>query len=121
MFNILISSTDDHLRNQGFLMTSASKWELSPAFDINPAPDGGTLKTAISEIHGNTPCIKSLVDAGPFFEVTEVDAKRMAKDMAGTISTRWRPLSAELGMSGKDVKLITPALDNEQIQVALKM
>lgn len=121
MFNILISSTDDHLRNQGFLMTSASKWELSPAFDINPDPDGGTLKTAISEIHGNAPCIKPLIDAAPFFELTEADAKQMAKDMAGTISTRWRPLAAELGMSGKDVKLIAPALDNEQIKVALKM
>ncbi len=32
-FSILISNTDDHLRNHGFLRTSSAGWTLSPAFD----------------------------------------------------------------------------------------
>jgi serine/threonine-protein kinase HipA len=38
VFNILISNTDDHLRNHGFLFPSPAGWQLSPAYDLNPAP-----------------------------------------------------------------------------------
>ena len=37
VFNILISNTDDHLRNHGFLR-EAGGWRLSPAYDLNPMP-----------------------------------------------------------------------------------
>jgi serine/threonine-protein kinase HipA len=37
-FSILISNADDHLRNHGFLRLGPG-WTLSPAFDLNPAPD----------------------------------------------------------------------------------
>ena len=38
VFNILISNTDDHLRNHGFLWTGPAGWRLSPAYDLNPVP-----------------------------------------------------------------------------------
>ena len=38
VFNILISNTDDHLRNHGFLFDGAGGWRLSPAYDMNPTP-----------------------------------------------------------------------------------
>ena len=38
VFNIVVSNTDDHLRNHGFIMTG-SGWELSPGYDINPETD----------------------------------------------------------------------------------
>jgi len=36
VFNILISNTDDHLRNHGFLYAGQEGWRLSPAYDLNP-------------------------------------------------------------------------------------
>jgi len=38
VFNILISNTDDHLRNHGFLYAGQEGWRLSPAYDLNPQP-----------------------------------------------------------------------------------
>lgn len=38
ILNILISNTDDHLRNRGFLYSDAAGWRLSPAYDLNPVP-----------------------------------------------------------------------------------
>jgi HipA-like C-terminal domain len=38
VFNILISNTDDHLRNHGFLYAGTDGWQLSPAYDLNPVP-----------------------------------------------------------------------------------
>ena len=51
VFNILISNTDDHLRNHGFLYESARGWRLSPAYDLNPVPvdvKARVLSTAIT-------------------------------------------------------------------------
>ena len=36
VFSILISNTDDHLRNHGFLHEGGDSWRLSPVFDVNP-------------------------------------------------------------------------------------
>ena len=38
VFNVLISNTDDHLRNHGFLHVPGRGWTLSPAYDLNPTP-----------------------------------------------------------------------------------
>ena len=38
VFNLMVSNTDDHLRNHGFILVPGKGWRLSPAFDINPVP-----------------------------------------------------------------------------------
>jgi len=36
--SVLISNTDDHLRNHGFLYDGPDGWRLAPAYDLNPVP-----------------------------------------------------------------------------------
>ncbi|WP_315921888.1 type II toxin-antitoxin system HipA family toxin [Mesorhizobium sp. SP-1A] len=82
MFSVLVSNFDDHLRNHGFLLGAGGKWRLSPAFDINPSPgEGQTLKTAISDIHGNESSIEAVIDAAPYFGIDVNVAVTMAKEM----------------------------------------
>ena len=38
VFTIMISNSDDHMRNHGFLYTGPDGWVLSPAYDLNPVP-----------------------------------------------------------------------------------
>ena len=38
VFNVLVSNTDDHLRNHAFLYGGHEGWRLSPAYDLNPVP-----------------------------------------------------------------------------------
>ena len=38
VFSILISNTDDHLRNHAFLYAGPAGWRLAPAYDVNPVP-----------------------------------------------------------------------------------
>lgn len=121
-YNVLVQNTDDHLRNLGFLYAGGNKWYLSPAFDINPVPErGSTLKTAISEIHGTALEVDQLIDAAPYFGISEDDAAKMLRDMAQTVSDGWRNLAAKLQMPGKDVRFIAPAFENPQIEQALKL
>lgn len=48
VFSICVSNTDDHLHNHGFLLTQQG-WQLSPAYDLNPNPDGQGLSLNITE------------------------------------------------------------------------
>ena len=50
VFSILISNTDDHLRNHGFLWVGQAGWRLSPAYDLNPSIDRDELTLAINEV-----------------------------------------------------------------------
>lgn len=122
MFNVLIQNSDDHLRNLAFLPAQGGGWRLSPAFDMNPVPDAGTtLKTAISDVHGNALSIEAVIEVAPYFEITEDDASRTAREMAETIQSEWRGIGTKLGMSGSDFRAISPAMENPQIKAALSM
>lgn len=35
VFNMVVSNTDDHLRNHGFIIAK-NGWSLSPLYDVNP-------------------------------------------------------------------------------------
>ena len=49
VFNMCVSNTDDHLRNHGFILVPNRGWRLSPAFDMNPVPQGDGLTLNVSE------------------------------------------------------------------------
>lgn len=49
VFNLLVSNTDDHLRNHGFILMPGKGWRLSEAYDMNPVPESQGLKLNISE------------------------------------------------------------------------
>jgi len=49
VFNLLVSNTDDHLRNHGFILMPGKGWRLSDAYDMNPVPGSSGLKLNISE------------------------------------------------------------------------
>src|SRR5882672_7607550 len=70
VFNILISNTDDHIRNHGFLYDGPNGWRLSPAYDLNPVPTDikpRILATAIKE-DDNTASLGLAVEVGGYFE-----------------------------------------------------
>lgn len=120
-YSVLIQNTDDHLRNHGFIRT-AERWALSPAYDVNPDPSGGgTLKTAISQIHGNELDILAVLDAAPLFHIDPIEARDALKAMAEIITARWRPLAIELGMAARDIRALAPAFESPQVQQALRL
>lgn len=99
LFSILVSNDDDHLKNHGFLYAGDGNWRLSPAFDINPNPNGSTqLQTGIGEQFGHQPSIGAAVEAAPLFEVNKDAAMADVRRMAKVVSERWRPLCTEAGM-----------------------
>lgn len=123
VFNLLITNTDDHLRNLGFLYESNGQWRLAPAFDLNPMP--GKLresKTWLSEDSGPIESIHALLDACGYFLLSRQQALRIVDEVTTALS-RWRTTgtSAEVGMTKLELKAFEDAFDHEQSQDASRL
>jgi serine/threonine-protein kinase HipA len=114
VFNVLISNTDDHLRNHGFLKTSTAGWSLSPAFDLNPNPEGETkrLSTAIDE-NSTVASIETTLEVVGIFGLSEKDARQILTEVtAGTDS--WREVAQSSGLRKTEIERMQPAFEHEQ-------
>jgi serine/threonine-protein kinase HipA len=68
VFNVLVSNTDDHLRNHGFIMQPGAGWLLSEVYDMNPVASSNGLALNISE--SDNSCDLDLVrSVAPYFRV----------------------------------------------------
>jgi len=69
VFNLLVSNTDDHLRNHGFLLEPGCGWAFSPVFDMNPVPHAHGLKLNITETD-NAMDLELVRSVAPYFRVS---------------------------------------------------
>ncbi len=86
VFSILISNTDDHLRNHGFLWTGSAAWRLTPAYDLNPVPTDikpGVLTTTIDFEDGTASLREVIADEGRQPLVVDYE------EACGMIGTSW--------------------------------
>lgn len=122
VFTILISNKDDHLKNHGFLYVGSGQWRLSPAFDVNPAPDRNPhLETAIMEGGSHDRSIKLALEACDFFEITDGDARAIIRNAAQRISNGWREALKQVGLTGAQIRDYEAAFVNNQTDIALAL
>ncbi len=120
LFTVLVTNTDDHLKNHGFLYVRDNRWRLSPMFDVNPQPRRQpALETGISNVHGFEPSVEAVIDAAPLFDIEEAEAKAMARDMASSIARTWGETLRQHGISGPALKRCAPAFEHGRMETAL--
>lgn len=105
-FNILISNTDDHLRNHGFILTNEG-WRLSPAFDINPSIDKGGLALNI-DMENNSLDIDLVKSVGIYFRLGKNDMNNILSEVQSVISG-WRKVATEIGIPRSEQTLMAAA------------
>lgn len=116
-FSILISNTDDHLRNHGFLREGPG-WTLSPAFDLNPSPDSvGLLSTAIESPRDRSADIVLLTELSDYFRVSEplLELRRLLESI-GT----WRHRAEQHGVAA-EIPRLAPAFEHDQRDAARRL
>ena len=119
LFTILVSNTDDHLKNHGLLHVGGGRWMLAPAFDINPQPyRRRQLETGISDFSGNAASIEAALEASPFFDVARDSAAIALSKMISTIDEEWRAHYLAAGMTSAEINRYEPAFDHEESRVA---
>ena len=117
-FSILISNTDDHLRNHGFLHQRGESWTLSPAFDLNPNPDPGpkNLSTAI-DFTDTRASVDTLISVAPYFRLDPGDAVEVLAQVARA-AARWRMVAKTHGLTQQDLDVMEPAFEHAESQRA---
>lgn len=119
-FNILISNTDDHLRNHGFLYQGSDGWLLSPAYDLNPVPTDikpRILTTAINEDDG-TASLALAMSVANYFELDAAKAREIAKQVGKAVST-WRSEAAHHGVGKNEIDRMASAFEHEDLKEAV--
>lgn len=115
--SMLLSNTDDHLRNHGFLLGQGG-WRLSPAFDINPTPTLGPklLSTAIddSQVEARVDLLLGVREA---FRLSESQAREILGRTEDAVSG-WRSIAADLEIDALEITSMEPAFEHEQREVA---
>jgi serine/threonine-protein kinase HipA len=116
--SILISNTDDHLRNHGFLHQRGESWTLSPAFDLNPNPDPGpkNLSTAI-DFTDTRASVDTLISVAPYFRLDPGDAVEVLAQVARA-AARWHMVAKTHGLTQRDLDVMEPAFEHAESQRA---
>jgi serine/threonine-protein kinase HipA len=111
VFSILISNTDDHLRNHGFLHEDGDTWRLAPAFDLNPNPDPGPkhLSTAI-DLADDTASIPLALSVADYFRLGADEANDALAEVRMAVS-RWARVARQHGLSSQEINLMSWAFE----------
>ena len=117
-FSILVSNTDDHLRNHGFLHANGGAWRLSPAFDLNPNPDPGP-KHLRTSIDGSDPAasIDLLMSVTSFFRLTGDQALGLLSEVSLTTDS-WRQVASNHGIPRGEIEEMSAAFEHSETQAA---
>jgi len=103
-FTVLISNTDDHLRNHGFLHDGADAWRLAPAFDLNPDPaPGPKLLSTTIDFDRDEADIAVVMEVAEQFRLDKAQAAFVLGEVVDSVSS-WRRVAGRhgLGKSAQD-------------------
>jgi serine/threonine-protein kinase HipA len=120
VLSILVSNTDDHLRNHGLLLPDLNGWRLSPAYDINPTPldiKARRLSLAIDQEDNSASIKLALIVAGRF-GLTQQEAKAAAKNIAKEISG-WVGEAKSRGIKSMEIERMSSAFEHDELRLAL--
>ena len=107
VFNLLVSNTDDHLRNHGFLWQEGG-WTLSPLYDVNPIPYGHELSLGIT-YDDATMSLSLAVETAPLYEIAKSEAEKRIEAMAHIVAEEWRPLAKRYHVARVAMERMQPA------------
>jgi serine/threonine-protein kinase HipA len=119
VFTVLVSNTDDHLRNHAFLYEGPEGWRLSPAYDLNPVPTDiapRALVTAITE-DDNTASMALAFEVAGYFEVSAARAREIAAEVAKVVST-WRAQARRCAITRQQIDRMASAFDHHDLELA---
>ena len=113
VFNIVVSNTDDHLRNHGFILTEEG-WRLSPLYDVNPNIDKDSLSLNITE-DDNALSVDLAIEVAEHFGIDKNIATDMADKILSVVCDNWRNVAEKNGLSKNAIDYMRPAFSVAEI------
>lgn len=110
VFSVALHNTDDHLRNLGFLRGRGG-WRLSPAFDVNPEPDGARGRvTSIAGAVAPDDEVEGLHALAPVCRLREDQAGSVVSEVVAAV-VGWRAAAARRGIAEGEVARFADSIE----------
>jgi len=120
VFNILISLSDDHLRNHGFLYEGQAGW--APVARLRPQPGADRHQAADSQPRDQRRRQHGLARAGGgggrVFDLDDGKARDIAKQVGKAVS-KWRDETARHGLAKGEIDRMSSAFDHDALKAAV--
>jgi serine/threonine-protein kinase HipA len=100
VFSISVHNSDDHLRNQGFLLT-ARGWVLSPAFELNPTPHATGLSLNINE-NSNALDLDLAREVAERFRINEKSRESIIRKVLSAVGN-WKDIAGQIGINRSEI------------------
>lgn len=107
VFNMLVSNTDDHLRNHGFILVPGKGWRLSAAYDMNPVPESTGLKLNVSEAD-NAIDLDLARSVAPYFRLSMADANGII-EQSKSVVRQWPKIANNLQVRAREQERMASA------------
>lgn len=108
LFGLLMSDTDNHPRNHGFLRGSHG-WTLAPAFDVNPNPEPARFAMPVDP--GGSDDVAEAIEVADAFRLTRRQALEELDVVLGAVAG-WRRRATELGIPAREIALMASAFES---------
>lgn len=121
VFSILVSNTDDHLRNHAFLHDGKG-WRLAPVYDLNPCPVDVKPRVhalAIDEADA-TSSLETALDVAELFGIKPDRARALAAQI-GAVTAGWRDAAKSLSLSKAQIDRMETAFEHDDLRLALSL
>jgi serine/threonine-protein kinase HipA len=121
VLNVLISNTDDHLRNHGFLYAGTVGWRLAPSYDLNPVPTDvkpRVLSTAIGLDEDLTASLEAALAVAAEFDIKADEARQVAAEVGAAVA-QWRLEGERLGAGREELDRMASAFEHDDLRLAL--
>jgi len=106
VFNVLVSNTDDHLRNHGFILENDG-WRLAPAFDVNANIERSAHMLAI-DTRDTTPDVGLALETAPYYELQKAEAEKILRRARNVVRT-WPERARTLRLPREETELMSAA------------
>jgi len=122
IFSILISNTDDHLRNHGFVYEREKGWKLSPCYDINPTPVEikPRILTTMIDLYDGSASLELAISVAKDFRLSKDQAKAIIKEVSQSVS-QWQKVAQGFGLAKQEINRMSSAFVHDEAKNAEKL
>ena len=120
VFSVLISNTDDHMRNHAFLYENQAGWRLSPVYDVNPTSleDKPRILSTCIDYDDSTASLDLALSVRGEFRVSEERANEIIIEIAQAVS-QWKEVARSFGLKKNEIDRMSSAFCHDDLEKAL--
>ena len=107
VFDVAVSNQDNHLRNHGFMLNNG-RWELSPAYDINPVHNTDFLDLYIN-LESGYRSFNNVIETCLFYHLSEEKAKDIIQNTTEIVAQNWQKLAIKYQIPSEEQKMMSSA------------